>query len=316
MLTTDRFYTLKGKLTPRPPFDFARTLGFLEAFSPTAGEQVVAASSITKAVTLHGRPVAFEVSSAGPELTYTLYAQTPLSKPDQAALSDRIRFFLSLDDDLQPFYDLGRADPDFTPVIERLYGLHQPKFLTPFEIACWAILAQRIPMPIAHRTKMALVERWGTSIQLQGGTYHAFPDVEQLAAIDENDLLAVVGNRRKVEYLRSVIALFQAVDEQELRSGDLEDVMAKLRGVRGIGEWSAYFILVRGLGRMERVSAVDRELARAAARIYKQGQALTTVELARILDHYGTSQGYWAFYARNAFPYDAPAMMAQRGVSS
>jgi DNA-3-methyladenine glycosylase II len=310
MLTSDRLYTLTGGLAPRLPFDYDRTLAFLGAFSPTAGEQGIAESSITKAITLHGRPVAFEVNGSGPELTYTLYSQAPLSAADHVALSDRMRFFLSLDDDLQPFYALGRADPSFAPVIERLYGLRQPKFLTPFEIACWAILAQRIPMPMAHRTKMALVERWGTSIQLKGVTYRAFPDVERLATVEESDLLAMVGNRRKVEYLRAVIAFFQAADEQELRSGDYEDVMAKLRGVRGIGEWSTYFILVRGLGRMERVSVTDRELARAAARIYNHGQALTPLQLGQILNHYGTTQGYWAFYARNAFSYDAHSMMA------
>ena len=55
-------------------------------------------------------------------------------------IANRLRFFLSLNDDLQPFYRIGLADPPFASVIECLYGLHQPKFLTPFELACWAIL--------------------------------------------------------------------------------------------------------------------------------------------------------------------------------
>jgi len=304
MLSTNRLHSITGKLMPRPPFDFARSLRFLGEFGPTEGEQVLASGSLTKAITLHGRAVAFGLRSAGtieePRLAYTLFSEQPLSEAEHAAVADCIRFFLSLDDDLQPFYSIGRADPPFAPIIERLYGLHQPKFLTPFEIACWAVLGQRIPWRVAHRTKMALVERWGTSITLPSGTYRAFPEPQQLAAVDASDLAAVVRNERKVEYLRAVIQFFVEVDEQFLRSGDYDEVAAQMRGVRGIGEWSSHFILVRGLGRMERVSTVDQELARAAASIYNGGQPLTPADMQSIFDRYGSTQGLWALYARIA----------------
>jgi DNA-3-methyladenine glycosylase II len=303
MLAAANLQTVTGTLAPRPPFDFAKTLSFLKAFSPTAGEQALADETITKAVTLNGQAVAFELRSTGrleqPRLAYTLFSERPLSAAEQAAMADRICFFLSLDDDLEPFYAIGRADPPFAPVIERFYGLHQPKFLTPFEIACWSVLGQRIPMPIAHRIKLALVERFGTSITVNGETYRAFPEPEQLAA-DPTALAAVVRNERKQEYLHAVTQFFLGGEEAFLRAGDYEKVAAQLRGIRGIGEWSSHFILVRGLGRMERVSVLDQELAKAAARIYNNGQPLTSAELQRIFDRYGATQGYWAYYARIA----------------
>jgi DNA-3-methyladenine glycosylase II len=303
MLATT-LHTVTGALTPRPPFDFAKTFGFLKAFTPTAGEQTLADETAIKAITLRGQAVAFQLRGAGtleqPHLTYTLFSERPLSDEEHAAIADRVRFFLSLDDDLQPFYAIGRADPSFAPVIERFYGLHQPKFLTPFEIACWAVLGQRIPMPIAHRIKLALVERFGTSISVNGETYRAFPEPEQLAAVDPAALATVVRNERKLEYLQAVTQFFQEVDESFLRAGDYEQVAARLRDIRGIGEWSAHFILVRGLGRMERVSSVDQELAKAAAKLYNNGQPLTSAELQRLFERYGAMQGYWAYYARIA----------------
>ncbi|MGH2514901.1 MAG: hypothetical protein ACRDHP_04530, partial [Ktedonobacterales bacterium] len=161
-----------GTLTPRPPYDFAKTLAFLRSFTPTAGEQALDTESVTKAVTLHGRAVAFTLRDAGtveaPQLAYTLHSESPLRADEHAAMTGRIGFFLSVDDDLRPFYALGQADSAFAPVIARFYGLHQPKFLTSFEIACLAMLAQRVPMPLAHRTKMALVERFGTRITVDG----------------------------------------------------------------------------------------------------------------------------------------------------
>jgi DNA-3-methyladenine glycosylase II len=304
MLTANHLYTITGTLTPRPPFDFGKSLSFLHGFGPTAGEQSLAGASLTKAVTLQGHSVAFEVQNEGtieePRLAYRLSSEQPLSEEDRAAIADRIRFFLSLDDTLQPFYSIGQADPHFAPVIERLYGLHQPRFLTPFELACWAVLGQRVPWRMAHRAKMALVERWGTSITLKGEAYRAFPEPQQLAEVEPGDLAAVVRNERKVEYLRAVIEFFNAVDEQFLRSGPYEEVAARIRGIRGIGEWSAHFILVRGLGRMEHVPGIDKELLKAASNIYSNGQPLSAAEVQQILGRYGTTQGYWAFYARNA----------------
>ncbi|MFL5663808.1 MAG: DNA-3-methyladenine glycosylase family protein, partial [Ktedonobacteraceae bacterium] len=147
---------------------------------------------------------------------------------------------------------------------------------------------------------MVLVERWGTSISLPGGTYRAFPAPEQLAPVETGDLATLLGNKRKAEYLRAVIEFFNEVDEQFLRTGDYDQVVASLHGIRGIGEWSSHFILVRGLGRMERVSAIDKELSTAAAKIYNGGHSLATAEMQRLLDQYGTAQGYWAFYARIA----------------
>jgi DNA-3-methyladenine glycosylase II len=295
--------TTTGTLTPRAPYDFIKMLAFIGDFTPTGGEQTLAADAVTKAITQNGQAVAFELRSAGttaePRVSYTFFSQHPLSEADQRAVVERIRFFLSMDDDLQPFYDIARADTHFAPIIERFYGLHQPKFLTPFEIACWSILTQRQPIAIAHRVKMALVRRWGTSITLPDGTtYWAFPEPAQLATVSPDELAQVVRNERKVAYLLAVIKFFNAVDEQFLRSGDYEEVSASIKGIKGIGDWSSHFILVRGLGRMERVSTTDKELSKAAASIYNQGRTLPPAEMQQILDRYGSTQGYWAFYAR------------------
>jgi len=307
-MTTNQLHSVTGTLTPRAPFDYIKTLGFLQGFGPTGGEQAFNASILTKAITLNGRAVGFEVWSeqAGEEnepfrLAYRLSSEQPLSEEEHTALADRMRFFLSLDDDLQPFYAIGQADPQFAPVIERLYGMHQPKFLTPFEIACWAVLGQRIPLRMAHRIKLAMVERFGTSITLHGAVFRAFPEPRQMAQVEPDELAAVVRNERKVEYLRAVTEFFNDIDEQFLRNGPFEEVAARIRGIRGIGAWSAHFILVRGLGRMEQVSSIDKELLKCAADIYNAGQPITPEELQRVLDRYGNTQGHWAFYARNAF---------------
>ena len=295
-------YQETGTLTPIPPFDFSKSLQFLGIFGPTKNEQTVSTHSLTKAISIDGQTVVFQLTSIGttekPELEYSLFSAKPFSQAMENAVVERITFFLSLKDDLQPFYRLGRADPDFAPIIEHLYGYHQVKFLTPFENACWAVLTQRNPMKIAQQTKQALVEKYGSSLEVSGSVYWAFPEPMQIAVVDESELFKMIRNDRRTEYLVAVARAFSEADEEFLKTASDEAVEAWLRNIKGIGDWSATFIMVRGLGRMERVPLTEARLFEAASKVYGHGEELSRVDLKRIADKYGLWQGYWAHYIR------------------
>src|SRR5436305_5954617 len=198
---TTHLYTETGYLTPTPPFDFARSLEFLGSFAPMQGEQTIAARALTKATYVEGQIIGFQLTSTGavdaPKLEYTLFSEQPISDAVKHAAVDRVSFFMSLDDDLRPFYQIGLDDPDFAPIVQELYGYHQVKFLTPFESACWAVLTQRNLMNMSQKMKRALVETYGGSINVQGTTYSAFPQAAQMADVSESELLSVVRNARK-----------------------------------------------------------------------------------------------------------------------
>jgi DNA-3-methyladenine glycosylase II len=85
------------------------------------------------------------------------------------------------------------------------------------------------------------------------------------------------------------------VDERWLRAGDYDAVEAWLRAIPGIGAWSAAFVLIRGLGRMERI-APNEPLLKAAAHAY--GEPITPARFQELAARYGETAGYWAFYLR------------------
>jgi DNA-3-methyladenine glycosylase II len=163
-----------GALPATPPFNFKHSLRVL------AGAQVLPASQaivqgrsnlrLLKALAVGGRMVAAEARAASrrgqPHLAYTLYAAEPLDAALAAAALDRLAFWLSLDDNVLPLYALGRADPVFVPVMERLHGYHQVKFTSPFETACWAVLSQRNQWTTAQRMHAALAETFGFRLRL------------------------------------------------------------------------------------------------------------------------------------------------------
>jgi DNA-3-methyladenine glycosylase II len=293
-----------GYLTPTPPFDFAKSLEFLKLLPPLQNQQAVAVQSLTKAVFVGGQLIGFQLQSKGtvkqPKLEYTLFAEQPITQPIQDAALDRIAFFLSLEDDLQPFYRLGQTDLNFAPLIDQLYGYHQVKFLTPFEAACWAVLTQRTPFSTAHEIKQALVENLGGFLSQDGRSYAAFPEPEKIAALSQHDLAGLVRNQRKAGYLSAIAAAFCQVDEKFLRTEAKSKVETWLRQIKGIGAWSAAFILLRGLGRTESVPLSERRLIEAIAQVYPQSQTMSNTALARLAARYGPWQGYWAHYLRVA----------------
>ena len=277
------------------PFDFDASLAFVCRFAPTREEQEAGDGRLRTALRAAGSTVLATIGPGDGGVVVTLEGHGPVGSVAASAAAERIAFWLSLADDLAPFYELAQRDPAFRPVVERLHGYHQVKFASPWENVAWAILAQRTPMPLAQRAKRALVEHVGNRVDADGRTWWAFPDAEQVAGLDLAVVRDVVGNERKGAFLHESAQRWTTFDEQLLRTAPYDTVRDQLIGLPGIGPWSASFVLIRGLGRMETVSA-DREMLRAASRVY--GHPVDEAELARLAEGYGTWAGYWAHYLR------------------
>jgi DNA-3-methyladenine glycosylase II len=292
-------YAARGRLSPAPPFNFDRSLAFIEGFSPSEGEQTVEDGVLTKGIRIEGQTLTFRIRSTGtveePRLAFTLRSDRPMGRAVRTSARGAIGQYLSIEDDLRPFYDLAHADPKFAPRTEELYGLHHVRFLTPFECACWSILAQRAPLGGARRMKEAIAERYGGSLEAEGRTYRAFPEPADLARVKKRQLAETTGNERKARYLASAGRAFADVDRQWLDDASFEEVEEWLRSIDGIGEWSSTFVLFRGLGRAGALQMSD-PMVEAARRVY--GTRYSDERLREIGRGYGRWAGYWALYLR------------------
>lgn len=288
-----------GEIAARAPFDFQQSLAFIRNFTPTAGEQLLTERSMTKAIDVHGQIVAFALEEAGttaaPTLAYTLRSLAPIDDATHDDARRAISNYLSLDDDLRPFYALAAADPHLAPVVRQLHGFHQVRFLSLAECACWSVLSQHIAMPVAKRMRQAIAARYGGQMEAGGQSLTAFPSFTSLAGVSSEELADVIGNRRRAAALRIVLDALAEVDEDWLRTAPYGDAEAWLRTIPGIGPWSAAAILLRGLGRPERLILEMRPLLAAFERRYGHG-----ADLADIAGGYGAYVGWWALYLRAA----------------
>lgn len=265
-------------------------------------EQEIISGNFTKAVQIDGQTIAFEVLDKGtienPKLEYNAYSKAKFTDEVKELVADRISFFLSLQDNLKEFYQIAQKDERIQPAIKQFYGHKQVKFLTPFEIGCWAILAQRIPMNVARKMKENIVNKLGGQIKVKDVEYRSFPEPSSLVAASV-ELPELVPNKRKAEYLSAVAKAFCNVDEQWLRTAPYDEVHTWLTDIKGIGDWSANFVMIRGLGRMEELSNIEPQLALDVARIYAgKDEPIKNEELCQIAKEYGKWKGYWAYYLR------------------
>lgn len=293
----------EGLLNPKPPFDFSKSLDFLGEFPPMREDLAIEEQTLTRAVSYGGQAIVFRIRSTGliknPRLKYTLFSERPLFTGIRDAMIDRIGFFLSLSDDLEPFYRLGYGDMEFAPILQKQYGLHHVKFITPFECASWAVLSQRYPMGAAQKVKQAITEKFGTALEVESRVYRAFPEPSRLAQATAEELLPLVRNKRRVEFLMGVAKAFSEIDERFLRTSKYDEVEAWLSKINGIGQWSSKLIMIRGLGRMEKL-AVEKRLVRAASTVYGHGKPLAQARFDQLAERYGPWKGYWAYYLRAA----------------
>src|SRR5207253_5507281 len=127
----------------------------------------------------------------------------------------------------------------------------------------------------------------------------SFPEPYRLAYVAEGDLGTIVKNQRKTQFSIGVAKAFAEKDEKFLRTAKYDDVEKWLSQIQGIGDWSSKLILLRGLGRMEKI-AVEKRLLRAASKVYGRGRTLTQSVLDQMAEKYGPWKGYWAYYLRTA----------------
>jgi DNA-3-methyladenine glycosylase II len=290
-------YSKKGTLDAVEPFDFRRSLGFMEGFGPMMGEQSVEGRHVTKAIIVEGQTVALRLNGReGAKVDYEVFSPRPMSAQTVDSAAKRALFFLSLGDDVRGFYSIAKEnDPKFYPIVEREWGLHHVKFPSFLEIACWALINQRMQRVVALRIKRSLTEKFGDSVEMDGKVYWAFPDRSRLKAATAKGLREVTRNQRVTQRLVSLISSLDELDEDFLLTAPYEKAKERLEKVRGIGEWSSHFILFRGLGRMGRLLPINvRPLVDTIKKVYgPEGKSLEEIEKT-----YGSWAGYWTLYIR------------------
>jgi DNA-3-methyladenine glycosylase II len=197
--------------------------------------------------------------------------------------------------DLRPFYRLVEGHPVLGAVAGRLFGLKPMRPASLFEMLVIAVVEQQISLMAAYRIRKRLVERFGEPVD----DLVAFPQPDTLAEAPPEEIRACGLSGRKTEYVQG---LAQTVVAGALDLGALEDlpddaVRAAITRMRGFGPWSAEYLLVRGMARVDVVPADDLGVRTVTGRYLAPGGVrLSPEDVRRALAPFAPYRGLAAFY--------------------
>lgn len=171
----------------------------------------------------------------------------------RAAVTGVLERTLGLRLDLAPFYAMASTDPRLDLLARRFRGMKPPRFPTVFEALLNAVACQQVSLQSGLTQLNHLVHAYGRPVSGAPETGHAFPLPEDLMHADPDALRSLGFSRQKG---RSITELSAALVERRFdadRLIELDDNAAaeSLRELRGVGRWTAEYVLLRGLGRLQ-----------------------------------------------------------------
>lgn len=172
---------------------------------------------------------------------------TALSKAAIAEIQRYVTRWLHLDADLRAFYTWADANPLLAGLPARYRGLRLIGIPDMFESLCWTIIGQQINLAFAYTLRQRLIEHFGYSITVNGSVYNLFPRPEVIAALTPEMLTPLQFSGGKAKYLIAtaneiVAGTFSAA---MLDSMNYQQAKERLIALKGIGNWSANYILMK-----------------------------------------------------------------------
>ncbi len=197
--------------------------------------------------------------------------------------------------DLCPFYALAKNDPLLDAAVKRHYGLRLIGIPSLFEALCWAIIGQQINLAFAYALKQRFVQTFGVADSYEGVAYYRFPEAEVAACLRPDQLTTLQFSGRKAEY---VIGVAQTIAEgrlskQQLNALPTPEALETLVRQRGVGAWTAHYVLLKCLQRPDAFPAADVGLHNAI----KQGLGLAQKPDLPAVHRYAEPWQGWRGYA-------------------
>jgi AraC family transcriptional regulator, regulatory protein of adaptative response / DNA-3-methyladenine glycosylase II len=283
-------HRLSTTLKFEPPLDWHATLGYL---TPRAipGVEVVGDSTYSRTLSIEGALGLLRVTAgAKHELTVDLATNEEVKT---SGLTRALRRLFDLDADLVAIARHFEKDKLIGPLVHKRPGIRIPGCWDPFELTIR--VGQQVSVPGATTLTGRVVRLHGEPLFEQAGIpglTHAFPSPQALAGAD---LAAPVGLPRTRARSISSLAAAVASDPSLLGDqGELDDVVARLVALPGIGPWTANYVAMRGLRKDDAFPESDLGLLRAATKPGRE--RLKPSELLRLAERWRPLRGYAAMH--------------------
>ena len=276
------------QLTYRPPFDWSTLLDYF-AKRAINGVEYVEGNIYYRSFRLAGQPGWFSVRHM-PNRNGVLLEAHNARYDDLMQIVWRVRRMFDLDADLRLLDSLFRKDALLGPAWTQHPGLRVPVGWDAFEFAVRAIVGQLISVAAATAIMGRISDKY--SDRIPGTAPKGIRSVFPLPATLLNaDLRSCGLTHNKAAAIKALArAVLSNAIELEL-AGDLDDFVRRSTALRGIGDWTAQTIAMRGMGHPDAFPAGDLGIVKSLS---ATGQKLKPGEIRAIAERWRPWRAYAA----------------------
>lgn len=238
-------------LRPVPPFRLDLTVSVLRRLAINEMDRWDG-QIYSRVLALEEGPIRVSVMQTGPPENPELIVNADAREPAIAAALDKL---LGLNVDLTGLYRMAESDAQLAALIGRFAGAKPPRFPSVFEALINGIACQQLSLTVG----ITLLNRLCNAFVPAVGDHHTFPQPEDLAGGNVEDLKRLGFSTRKAENILTIsqAAATGELDLEGLSMLDNAAAIARLRELRGVGRWTAEYVALRGLGRLDVFPADD-----------------------------------------------------------
>ncbi len=297
------------RLRYRPPYDWNSIIGFLQARTIPEVE-VVKNGHYFRTVEIDGFTGTIDVSHQSERQNICVRIRFPHVKSLPAIVA-RVRRQFDIGADIETIDAHLSNDPFLAPLVAKRPGLRAPGGWNGFELAVRAVLGQQISVVAARRLAGQIAALYGKPVPNsnggQRGLSRTFPTAERLAKVKSISLGMPAARLAALKALAEA-----AVADPNLfrQLGSIDETVARLKAIRGVGEWTAQYIALRAVREMDAFPATDVGLLRGAAKVGRKAAVTATV----LLDQAESWRPWRAYAAQHLWAADA-TLLQQKGQS-
>lgn len=307
-------------LVPVPPFRLDLTVWALRR-RPTNQIDCWDGNAFRRVLEIDHKPAEIFVQQNGaadkPSLLVNITAQS-LPSSGQKEVQNKLERMLGLRKELSSFYRLAKQDSKIAPLVEEFRGLKPPRFPTVFEAVANGIACQQLSLLVGILLLSRLAGKYGQTIGSSAADLRSFPAPEDLTGTRFRSLKALGFSGHKAEFLLAIASKLQRgnLDLENLEYCDNQAALQALEQLPGIGRWTAEYVLLRGLGRLNVFPGDDVGAQNNLARFLGRRKPLDYEEVRRAVAKWQPYAGFLYFHLLLARIRDAGWLSNGEGVDS
>lgn len=278
-------------------FSYELALSFLKR-SPREVLHRIEGNEVTKALSIDGQSIIFQISNENQHLKLDFLNGAERSKNVQQQLADYVNEWFDLGTDLKPFYSMARKDELLKDLVKKYKGyriIGQPDL---FESLVWAVLGQQINLQFAYTLKQRFVEQFGERVKHKDQDYFIFPQPKIVSLLTDRDLLPLQFSRQKSKYVALIGEAFASgsVSKEKLNQLSFDDAKTELMKIKGIGNWTANYALMKTFRYPNAFPLEDAGLHNAIKNLKGMKKKPTLEQVKRIFKNYKGWEAYATLY--------------------